>query len=317
MHCINPRILRHVAGAGLGIVGAFALAFLFLKGTRGTGFLRLQLAASHAPGMPTPGPAPHGDWLAAAELGAAAAIAGTLAGASRISPVAPLIAGLPFLAIKMYFLSSVEAQLGVLRHAPATLMPAAQEAIFSGVFLLLGGALAVSAAMPWRWLARPPRAHGPNWHAFGVLSGLAAIPVLWYVLQVDEATTSVVGPPARLHFPGEFWILMLTGAAILGLLASTRWSSPVAAVITGAPLFLVGVFTMLAPGAAQTVIDKLIADYRWQLSTESLAASGWLVMFGGILLAAASMPWRWRRNQPDTPDKFCLPRAIPHDTTLE
>jgi hypothetical protein len=71
--------------------------------------------------------------------------------------------------------------------------------------------------------------------------------------------------------------------------------SPVAAVIAGAPLFAVGLFTLVDPALAQAVIDRLVYGQTWQPVTENLAASGWLVLFGGMLLAAGAMPGRWLR----------------------
>ncbi len=280
---MGPRTARHLIGAGIGVAAAPAAAFLVLDGIRGTVFLALQLQSSHvSPGLPAGtgiGVPAHGPWLATLEFATAAAMTGVLAGAKRISPVAPLVAALLLLAIHFYGHSSVGAFLEISRHAPADLMIAIQDAIISDVFLLLGGALVVAALAPWRWRTGELPPPWANWHAAGVLAGMAAVPLLWLILQLSEGAS----------------LFMLAGAVALGVLASARWVSPVAAVIAGAPLFAVGLFTLVDPALAQAVIDRLVYGQIWQPVTENLAASGWLVLFGGMLLAAGAMPGRWLR----------------------
>jgi len=302
---LGPRTARDLIGAGIGVAAAPALAFLVLDGMRGTAFLALELQSSHAPpGLP-PGAGlrlpMHGAWLAASEFAAAAALAGTLAGTRRVSPVAPFVAALPLLAIHCYGHWSVGALAEISRHAPADLMMAIQDAIISGVFLLLGGALAVSALAPSRWRTSELPPPWANWHAAGVIAGMAAVPLLWLILQLSEGAASDVGPPGVITFPGEFLLFLLAGAVALGVLASARWLSPVAAVIGGSPLFAVGLFSLVAPADAQGVIDRLVYGQTWQLATENLAASGWLVLFGGMLLAAGAMPGRWHRRPSSIP----------------
>ncbi len=296
---MGPRTARHLIGAGSGVAAAPAVAFLVLDGIRGTVFLALQLQSSHvSPGLP-PGtgirvPA-HGPWLATLEFATAAAMTGVLAGARRISPVAPLVAALLLLAIHFYGHSSAGAFLEISRHAPADLMIAIQDAIISDVFLLLGGALVVAALAPWRWRTSELPPPWANWHAAGVLAGMAAVPLLWLILQLSEGASSPIGITGVRIFADEFLLFMLAGVVALGVLASARWVSPVAAVIAGAPLFAVGLFTLVDPALAQAVIDRLVYGQTWQPVTENLAASGWLVLFGGMLLAAGAMPGRWLR----------------------
>src|SRR5258708_22925749 len=123
---MGPRTARHLIGAGIGVAAAPAAAFVVLDGIRSTVFLALQLQSSHvSPGLP-PGtgiriPA-HGPWLAALEFATAAAMTGVLAGAKRISPVAPLVAALLLLAIHFYGHSTLGAFLAISRHPPAALI---------------------------------------------------------------------------------------------------------------------------------------------------------------------------------------------------
>src|SRR6266849_2903304 len=231
---MGPRTARHLIDAGIGVAAAPAVAFLVLDGIRGTVFLALQLQSSHvSQGLP-PGtgirvPA-HGPWLATLEFATAAAITGVLAGAKRISPVAPLVAALLLLAIHFYGHSSVGAFLEISRHAPADLMIAVQDAIISDVFLLLGGALVVAALAPWRWRTSELPPPWANWHAAGVLAGMAAVPLLWLILQLSEGASSPIGITGVRIFADEFLLFMLAGVVALGVLASARWVSPVAAV---------------------------------------------------------------------------------------
>ena len=50
------------------------------------------------------------------------------------------------------------------------------------------------------------------------------------------------------------------------------------------------------PTTAQNVIVHLVYGQDCQPATETLAASAWLVLFGGMLLAAGITSRRWRRR---------------------
>jgi hypothetical protein len=297
---MGSRTVRHLIGAGTGLLAAPAIAFLLLEGIQGTTFLSLALPSSHPPPGYPPGTGipltVHSLWLPAAEFIGAATVAGVLAGARWISPVGPLVAALPFLVIHFYAHSGILAFAEVSRHVPAGWMLAVNQAILSDAFLLLGGALAVSAIAPWRWRISRPSARWANWHALGVIAGMAAVPLLWFILQLSESAVTPIAAPVRLAFAGEFLLFMVVGAVTIGVLASGRWLSPVAALIAGAPLAAVGLFTLAAPAEAQSVIDSVVYGDTWQPATESLAASGWLVLFGGMVLVAGVMPGRWRRE---------------------
>ena len=303
---MGARTVRHIVGAGIGMAAAPAVAFLLLDGIRSTTFLAHVMMSNHPSGL-TGGLTEGGgirlasEWLAGVELLAAGALAGVLAGARRISPVAPLVAGLQFLAADFYAHSSGSAMLGIMLHGPASLVMEIQDAAFSRVFLLLGGALAVAALAPWRWRTSEPTSQWANWHAAGVIAGMAAVPVLWFMLQLSESAATGGGPPGIITSANEFLLFMVAGALVMGVLAAARWVSPVAAVIAGAPLLAVGLFTLAAPSPAQSIIDYLVYGQDWQPATESLAASGWLVLFGGMVLAAGAASGRWRREPRPVP----------------
>ena len=302
---MGPRMMRHLVSAGVGIAVAPSVAYLFLDGVMRTAFLSAAMQTSQVPGL-QPGAGPllplHSVWLAAIELAAAGALAGVLAGAGWISPVAPLVAGLPLLALHFYANSSLAALAGVIRHTPSGLVLPLQEAVISDAFLLIGGALAVSALAPWRWRAGRQRAAWANWHAVGIIAAMAAIPALWLVLQLSEGAASSMGPPGIVSSDTQFLLVIAGGAIVMGLLASARWLSPVAALIAGIPLVVVGLFALLMPSTAQNVIVQLVYGQYWQPATETLAASGWLVFFGGMVLAAGIMSGRWRRQPRSAPE---------------
>src|SRR5215813_12297952 len=221
---MSPRMIRHLVSAGIGVAAAPSIAFLFLDGVMRTLFLTTAMLTDlplAPPGIPLASA-----WLAALEFAAAGALAGALAGAGWVSPVAPLVAGLPLLAIHFHAHSSMATLANVMRHTPAGLGVAIQEAAFSNAFLLIGGALTVSALARWRWRTNRARPSWANWHAVGVIAGMAAVPALWLVLQLSEGATRGLGPPGIVTSEIQFQLFMFGGAIVMGLLASARWLSP-------------------------------------------------------------------------------------------
>ncbi len=315
---MGQRMIRHLAYSGLGVIAAPSVAFLFLDGIRRTAFLSLAIETTQLPSLP-PGAGlglpMRSAWLAVVELAVAAVLAGALASSRRISPAAPLVAAVPLLALHFYAHSGLGALAELLRHTPANLVMPIQVAMFSDAFLLIGGALAVSAIAPWRWQMSQPSAPFANWHAVGVIVGMMAVPALWLDLQLGEGAASNIGPPDILAFAGEFLLFIIGGAIVIGLLSSARWLSPIAALIAGTPLLAAGLFTLLTPTAAQSVIVHLVYGQDWLPATESLAASGWLVMFGGMLLTAGIMPGRWRREPRSGIERAAIPSGPTHGQT--
>src|SRR5262249_45585534 len=221
---MGARTVRHIVGAGIGLAAAPAVAFLLLDGIRSTAFLSHVMMSNHPSGL-TGGLTEGGgirlasQWLAGVELLASGVLAGVLAGVRRISPVAPLVAGLQFLAMDFYAHSSGSAMLAIMLHGPASLVMEIQDAAFSRVFLLLGGALAVSALAPWRWRTSEPTSPWANWHAAGVIAGMAAVPVLWFILQLSASAAIGSGPPGIITSENEFLLFMVAGALVMGALA--------------------------------------------------------------------------------------------------
>jgi hypothetical protein len=116
---MSQRSFRHLIGAGIGVAAAPSMLFFFLDRVMRTAFLSVAMRTFHVPGLPpgaTAGPPLHGVWLAAIELAAAGALAGVVAGAGWVSPVASLVAGLPMLALHFYTHSSTAGSRPV--HAP-------------------------------------------------------------------------------------------------------------------------------------------------------------------------------------------------------
>ena len=92
---------------------------------------------------------------------------------------------------------------------------------------------------------------------------------------------------------------------VIGVLAAAWWVSPVAAAIPGVPLLAVGLGLALAPtgtsqGAAHFVLggQPLLA-----LGAPQSVSYGAYLLFGGMLVVSAALPWRWRRpGATPTPD---------------
>jgi hypothetical protein len=86
---MGARTVRHIVGAGIGLAAAPAMAFLLLDGIRSTTFLSHVMPSNHPGGLPEGGGIRlASEWLAGVELLASGVLAGVLAGARRISPVA-------------------------------------------------------------------------------------------------------------------------------------------------------------------------------------------------------------------------------------
>src|SRR5215471_13555349 len=85
---------------------------------------------------------------------AAAAVLGTLAAARWVSPIAAAIAGLPLLVTGLLLvLVPVDAGHGIARFiwSSRAIELGVGQSVGLGAFLLFGGLLATSAALPWRW----------------------------------------------------------------------------------------------------------------------------------------------------------------------
>ena len=294
----------HLTGALIGLAAAFAVGYLLLKSAAQLHWIA-ELYQSSPPGgqpgvtQPPPSFAVHGSVSAAGMLLVIAVITGLLASTWRLSPLAPLLAGLPLVAVGLYPivilpLAGPSAYLAMqtwMWSLPDLLGLGSDDLWASGIWLLLGGIMLVSAAMPWRWTGKLAPA-GRDRTGIGVLIGVFCIFGLWYLLQLAKPVSYGL-------------VLQAAAATVIGAFAAARWVSPVAAVLSGIPLLTVGLLLVIAPVSAARWTSWLVFGAQ-PISVDSgqSLSLGVLVLVGGLLLVSAAAPWRWR--QPSTP-----PAAVP------
>jgi hypothetical protein len=287
----------HLIGVLAGLIAAPVLFFLMLKA--GDDLTRIALFDGPnllgGPPMSTAGSA-----SAALLLAAAAVIAGLLASTWRLSPLAPLVAGLPLVALGVYAEIDYVGMLRLLDHLlPSSLMPTAVDLEFSRMPQVLGVVLLVSAAWPWRWTGRPPASPGPHRDAVGIIAGTAALPALWYLIQLANPVgySTVVFDAHLPRVSYLFWLPQLAAGALMATLAAARWTSPDAAGIAGLPLLVIGLLLTLTP--ADTA--RWIAPFVWSprpiaFGVGQSLSMGALVLLGGLLATSALLPGRGRQR---------------------
>jgi len=286
----------HLIGLLVGVIAAPVLFFLILKA--GEDLTRIELFDGPNPfGGPPMSTA--GSASAALLLAAAAVLAGLLAATWRLSPLAPLAAGLPLVALGVYAQFDYVGMLRLLDHLlPESLMPTAVDLEFSRMPQVLGVALLVSAAWPWRWTRTPVASPRPHRGAVGIIAGTAALPALWYLIQLaNPVGYSIVVFDA--HLPRVsylFWLPQLAAGALMAALAAARWASPDAAGIAGLPLLVIGLLLALIPVDAARWIGPFVWSSRpISFGTGQSLSMGALVLFGGLLATSAVLPGRWRQ----------------------
>jgi hypothetical protein len=301
----------HLTGALIGLAAAFAVGYLLLKSAGQLDRLAMLDGLSPPAGQPAGVPVPPGTFTVNGSVSAAgmlfviAVITGLLASTRRLSPLAPLLAGLPVLAVGLAgHFAYLQVEPWMLRNLPASLGPASDTLLASGIWQLLGGIMLASAAMPWRWTGKPPT----GWSRteigvlMGVLIGVLGIAGLWYLLQLANPVGYAL-VTFRTGLPHVFDLILLpqaAAAAMIGAFAAARWISPVAAVLTGMPLLAAGLLLVLGPvGAARWTSPLVWGAQPISFGSAQSLSMGVLVVVGGLLVVSAAAPWRWR--QPSTP----------------
>ncbi len=284
----------HLVGAGIGVGVAGAVALLLLGGEYEAAQTQAWATAQGPPGH-VPGFAmangPASSVRAAALIVVAAAAVGVLCGWRRLSPAAPLAAGLPLAGLGLLtWLDTWRAALLL----GGSLGPPWSRLVTDQVFGVLGGVLLIAAAIRGRRrsgsAARTRPAHR---HAVAVILGIIGIPVLWYLVQLTNLTV--------VDYPGSYWwpfsltaggvadvvfVLLIAG---IGVLAARR-SLRITAVIAGAPLLVAGLCFMLAPAVAKDLIDVAGFPPAWRYAILLDVASGLPLLYGGILVTSGLMP---------------------------
>jgi hypothetical protein len=291
----------HLTGALIGLAAAFAVGYLLLKSAVQLQWIAM-LYQSWPPGgqpgvtQPPPTPAVHGSVSAAGMLLVIAVITGLLASTRRLSPLAPLLAGLALLAVGLAwaFYPLETWMLGL----PDNLGISSDDSLMSGIWQLLGGILLVSAAMPWRWTGKLAPA-GRDRTGIGVLIGIFCIFGLWYLLQF-ASPAGFAGVAFRIGLPRFSFDLSLlpqaAAATVIGAFAAARWVSPAAAVLSGIPLLTVGLLLVIDPVSAGRWTSWLVFGAQpISYGNGQPLSMGVLVLVGGLLLVSATEPWRWRQ----------------------
>jgi hypothetical protein len=284
----------HVVGAAIGLIAAGALWYLPMRSAQDLD----HIAIFDAPGpfgvLP---PSTSGSIVAAAVLAGAALIAGLLAGTWQLSPVAPLLAGLVLTGYGVLWWFDFPDSQRLLTHLPGSLLPGAAELQPSALYQVLGGTLLTSAALPWRWTGRrvPFRV---SRDILGVVIGTVGVPALWYLIQIANPVgyDYVVSSAHLPRLPYQWLLPPLALAIVLGLLVAARSVSPAAAVIAGLPLLAVGLSLVLAPGGtSQAITSYILGGQPLSIGQGQSVALGAYLLFGGMLVVSAALPWRWRK----------------------
>jgi hypothetical protein len=288
---------RHVIGAATGIVMAAAITVFLLAGeyeaTLTQTWATTQGPAGLGPSaMATDGPVSAA--RAAALILVAAVAVGALCGWRRLSPAAPLAAGLPLAGLGL--LTWFDTYRATLLFGGSIAMPWSRL-VTDQVFGVLGCVLLIAALAPGRRQPDRTRAGRPvisrRWLVGAIVLGLAAIPVVWYLVQLTNLNVA--------DYLGSYWwpfhqsagpfvdfVFVLLIAAV-GVLASSR-TFRITAVMAGLPMLALGTLALLAPAAAAHLISSAGLGPTWRYSVLLDVMSGLPLLYGGILVTAGLMP---------------------------
>jgi hypothetical protein len=143
-------------------------------------------------------------------------------------------------------------------------------------------------------------------HLAGIPAGIVLTLLTWIGLgwasrQYTESfqATFAVRPTAPVLI--SIVLVLLVGAG-LGLAASARFMSPVAALIPGAVFFVLGLAIMLLPVQTRFLTD--ISPLGVGITTYGFSLQGVYPVLGLLLIISGIPPHRWRAK----------PRAQPHPT---
>jgi len=133
-------------------------------------------------------------------------------------------------------------------------------------------------------------------HVLGFLVGVVLAPAALYgaAWSENEVTKQVKQHQQNLDnkLLPAFGVLLAVGL-VLGVVAAARWLSPVAALVMGLVFVGAGVAFAIKPERVGNDVTKRIhGDIGTSLV--GLLGTGVVVLVGGLLLASAVMPYRWR-----------------------
>ena len=305
---------RHLVGVGAGI-GPAAAVSLLLFGGEYKAFATQSWAVAQAP----PGPG-HGvamglaatsSALGAAMIATAALVVGILCGSRRLSPAAPLVAGLPLFAFGL--LTWLDTWRVTLLFGGSFALPWF-GLVTDQVFLVVGAVLLISAAVPSRWQpGLGSYRRSPGWKGLPLVAGIVAVPVAWYLIQLTNLTAG--------DYPDSYWwpfhqhsgdtvdVLFVLVIAVLGVLAASR-TLRITAIIAGLPLLIMGALGLLAPTLAKDLIDAVGLGLAWRHAVLLDVTSGLPLLYGGILVTSGLIPARTARPRAAAAAAKAAPTAI-------
>lgn len=283
---------RHVLGAGVGIAAAAAIAALLLAGEYEASLTQGWAAAQqgHGPGSLAIGP-PVGSIRAAALIVLAGGVVGVLCGWRKLSPAAPLAAGLPLAGLGL--LSWLDTWRMTLL-AGGSLSQPWSRLVTDQVFLVIGCVLLLAAAAPARW--RPPL--GPplqsrGWTILAVLLGVVAVPLTWYLVQLTNMTPENYAAsywwPFRQNADDSVDLLFVLVIATLGVLVASR-SLRITAIIAGAPMLALGLIGLITPSLANDLTGWAGFGPAWRYAILVDLTSGLPLLYGVILVTSGLAP---------------------------
>ncbi len=279
---------RHVLGAGAGIAAAGVVAVLLLAGEYEASLTQGWAAAqqAHGTGSLVIG-APVGSIRAAALIAVAGAAVGVLCGWRKLSPAAPLAAGVPLAGLGL--LSWLDTWRMTLL-AGGSLSQPWSRLVTDQVFLVTGGVLLLAAAAPSRYRPRLlPARRSQGWIVLTVALGLLAVPVTWYLVQLTNMTpanyTASYWWPFRQNADDLVDVLFVLVIAIMGVLAASR-PLRIAAIIAGLPMLGLGLIGLVAPGLANDLTGSAGLGPGWRYAVLLDLTSGLPLLYGALLVTS-------------------------------
>jgi hypothetical protein len=131
--------------------------------------------------------------------------------------------------------------------------------------------------------------HGKASHVVGAAIGLIAAGALWYLPMrsaQDLDHIAIFDAPGPFGVPPPSTSDSIVAAAVLAG----------AALIAGLPLLAVGLSLVLAPaGTSQAITSYILGGQPLSIGQGQSVALGAYLLFGGMLVVSAALPWRWRK----------------------
>lgn len=132
-------------------------------------------------------------------------------------------------------------------------------------------------------------------HVIGLLVGLAALPAVYYGLGIGTSRLmGRLGSDTLPEVTARYAVMVAGAGIVVAVLTGWQRLSPLAPLLTGAPLSLVGALWGIDPKGFALEIVRIDPH-----ATAYAGASGLYLFIGLVVLLAALPPSRWRsRHKP-------------------